>query len=444
MDDLTSAMIRGADALRRDHTFPSMRASELLMGAASARGLGDRNTPLNLAVASSRQMMNCNAFSSGGSAFVTYRTRYTAAHTLRRIRLRYSNVTFGIGSTGSDMRERDGIEAYAIKAAVEFNGATIPVTFGGDRNATIPVGEAVWSDWLTLPSPIPGGAVFYVRSGNQGFATGGSPAYTRWPTKIALQTGIGEGFATGDTVDALSVPGNGANGAGPDAIVSDAAVGVPGTLVLFGSSSTFGQGETAPDGGASDFATGYLARWAAERGAGFIRIARAGASIVHALDDAQGGFSRRARLLREINPRWIVQQMGGNDMTGGADLATCRARITALAGLLREAAPNAAIIQHSYTPVTTSTDTWATAANQTVAPSNDVRRQINNDLRTGGVLANVFDGVLDPFWTVEVEATGKWKTPQDGFASALTADGTHLTTLGHQTLQNALRGTVLP
>lgn len=40
MDDLTSAMIRGADALRRDHTFPSLRASELLMGAASARGLG--------------------------------------------------------------------------------------------------------------------------------------------------------------------------------------------------------------------------------------------------------------------------------------------------------------------------------------------------------------------------------------------------------------------
>lgn len=442
-DALTHALIAGAAALRRNYDRAADAAADTLMHAAATRGLADP-APAHTAIASSRQIMNCNAFSSGSQPFVTYRTLYTAAHKLSRIRLRWSNVCFGIGSTSPDQRERDGIEIYSVKAAIEYAGATVPVTFDGQRNVPIPVGEVVWSDWITLPAPIAAGTRFAVRSGNQGVATGGSPAFTRWPTRLGLQTGEGEGFSTSDVVDATGALVNGANSAGPDAIISDAPVGSPGTLVLLGSSSAFGQGDTAPDGGAYDMATGYLARWAAARGAGFIRIARAGANIGNALVEGEGGFSRRARLLREINPRWIVNQMGGNDMTAGTDLATCRSRLTGLAGLLRAAAPNAAIVQHTYTPVTTSTDSWATAANQTVAASNDVRRQINNDLRAG-VLAPVFDGILDPLWTVEDETTGKWKTVQDaGTTAALTGDGIHLTTYGHQVLAASLNGKVLP
>lgn len=122
-----------------------------------------------------------------------------------------------------------------------------------------------------------------------------------------------------------------------------------------------------------------------------------------------------------------------NDLTAGRTGAVVQAALQSAYALF----PTKQVSQSTIPPVTTSTDNWATVANQTISASNTARVFINDWIRTKPSplwayfeVANVVENGQD---------TGKWKatdsTPPT--PAAITSDGTHETPWAYQAIQQA-------
>jgi lysophospholipase L1-like esterase len=119
-----------------------------------------------------------------------------------------------------------------------------------------------------------------------------------------------------------------------------------------------------------------------------------------------------------------VVTLGINDITGGQNLAAMQARMQTVWAMLA-AHGVTDIFQTTITPVTTSTDAWATVVNQTATATNGVRVSVNDWLRSkpAGIT-----GILEVADLAETARnSGIWKA---GF----TADGTHPNVTGHAAL----------
>ncbi len=123
----------------------------------------------------------------------------------------------------------------------------------------------------------------------------------------------------------------------------------------------------------------------------------------------------------------IVLNMGINDVTGGASAATIQANTNTSLGYF----PGKHIAVNTLSPVTTSTDNWATVANQTVAANEAVRVAVNTQRKTNLPLATVV-------WDINQNGVENIPSPEDGKWAADAgllvvggADGTHPNTLGY-------------
>jgi hypothetical protein len=144
----------------------------------------------------------------------------------------------------------------------------------------------------------------------------------------------------------------------------------------------------------------------------------------------------------------VFCDLGSNDLANGATLAQLQA--AALVTWTQLGAQGAKVHQWTLLPKTTSTDSWATKANQTpVAPAfaaGGTRQLFNAWLRAGastvingntvtfGQSGHPLTGVVDISATVE-DATDSnyWKTP------GWTTDGAHPTATGYEALGQAFR-----
>ena len=123
-------------------------------------------------------------------------------------------------------------------------------------------------------------------------------------------------------------------------------------------------------------------------------------------------------------------EYGVNDIHAGDDAATVWTNLTTMAASLIRRGVTPFIC--TVTPRTTSTDSWATAANQTLYSSseNTVRLTLNNTIRTQWASAG-FAGMFDICSVVECNSSGTL-TPGGGFwLPNYTADGVHMITAGH-------------
>lgn len=126
-------------------------------------------------------------------------------------------------------------------------------------------------------------------------------------------------------------------------------------------------------------------------------------------------------------------QYGINDLTAGRNAATIEAALQAAYALF----PTKKISANTIPPVTTSSDSWATVANQTVSASNPDRILLNNYLR----------GLPAPLWACFEVADvvenardgGKWKGTDSvpAMLAAITGDGTHANPAGYWLIQNS-------
>jgi lysophospholipase L1-like esterase len=351
------------------------------------------------------------ALSSGASQAITYRTVHYSRKNSRITgpRLVYGN--FYMASSG----ETAGNAAITVKSAIEYNGVSYPIYYGGSRTKVLAVNESVVSDRCAVS--IPANTQFAIRT----YVSVGTLG-EKWPVGNNLTTGIGESYIASDVADGTTSMGtNSAAAFAPLAILGSSSDDAPSVLII-GSSSAWGQGDTS-GGGGDTYDYGYLSR-ALNNTYCYTKFTRASTTMNQFLTTA--GYTKQLDALLKINPTHIFQQLGSNDLTGGASYATMVSRITDMADIL--SSTGAKVIQKTYTPVTTSSDSWATQSGQTLASSNTIRLAINDWLKsmplsTISAVADCCKFVEDPL------APGYWKT--DGAAGTYTADGTHLTPFAH-------------
>lgn len=408
-----------APGFRRIGTAATAAVATAVTGSVALCGPAPRAVydPRALIVASNRQIMPMNGLSSGSSQFTSYRSAHWTLKDARvgALRLVFANSQLTI--TG----EIDGQDDYTVKASLEYNGTTVPVYFGGQRTGTVKIGTHIVSDPVGIS--IPADTQFWVRT----FA-GVDTLGKKWPVGPTANTAIGEGYiGTTDHTDNVAFTGFlSASLFQPAAILATATAAVP-SFVMIGSSSAYGQGDTG-NGVAPYYDYGYLSRFLSNR-YGYVKLTRASDALSFFLAD----HKRRLALLGTVRPTHIIQQLGSNDLTSAATFATMQSRLQSAWDIL--ASTGAKVIQATMTPVTSSTDAWATVAGQTPHSSNAVRVQINDWIRS---MPAPLSGVLEAADAVETARnSGYWKV--DGTANKWTVDGTHVSPHGHAQTAALLR-----
>ena len=355
--------------------------------------------------------MNANGESSGSNQAVTYRTRFVTKRAVTQLRLVFSNSR--LAATPSEI---DADQAVTYEATVETGVGTntVAVTFGGASSVTLAAGASIVSDPLTIT--FAGETAFFVRTRASVETLG-----MTWPVYRSGSTADGEGFSTTNFLTG-AVPGLSNSGmVGPSAILAPDTSPTRVIVGVIGSSSAAGQGDTAD----ASLNLGYLERAMFANNVPCTKLAVGSDTIAKFL----ANNVRRFQHLDDAQVSHVIFQLGSNDLTSGRTLAQIQADLKTAWNLLRLRGYR--ILQTTYTPVTTSSDSWATVANQTVVASNSVRIALNTWLATQ--VGVEFDKLLDCHTAVEAPGADAGK-----FQASMTADGTHLNATAHAAVATAL------
>lgn len=362
------------------------------------------------------------SLSSGSNQAATYRVRYTTKRAVTQIKLVYSNFRL----TSSNEAFDTAVVTYRATVETGVGTNTVAVTFGGGTSVTLNPGESATSDPITIS--FADETPFYVRTRvsvpvlGQKWATG-APMLVSGATQ--------EGFVATDFLTGAVPSLSGAGTIGPSAILGLVNEVAP-SIGIIGSSSAAGQGDTRlSDTGYWD--AGYLSKIITASGYGHSVLAASGDSLLEFLSNTTMGSPAYGRLkhLRDIDANTVIMQLGGNDITGAeVTAAQIIERLKASYRLLKGLGYN--VIATTITPTTTSSDSWATTANQTLHVRNQVRLDVNTWIRT--VPADVSAVIDAAIHVQDPTEPGKWRVN----GGAWTGDGTHLTLLGHEGVKSAI------
>lgn len=351
--------------------------------------------------------------SNGTDTLMHTRLRMIAKAGSTNVRVAFSN-SYNFGGTPTN-----NSNSITVRAALETSGGLFfPVWFeSGKRDVTIDAGGIAWGECgISLAA----GDTFYSRT-KVSVASAGQ----KWPIALgdSCVSGDGEG-AVGATVDtdlttSGTITANTNAGYAPWAILGHSQ---PAT------SSIIGVGDSIHAGKGDNSLTGYGRGWVvrALQSKVYMRAAPFSGTTIGQWTAAAGGAASRLLLTNAALTK-AVSTLGINDVTGGQTLATIQSRLLALWNQL--AVLGITVYQSTLTPVTTSTDSWATTANQTVTATNTVRTQVNDWIRS---LPSPLAGCLEVADIVETSRnSGIWK-------AGYTADGTHPTASTHATIASTL------
>lgn len=343
---------------------------------------------------------------------------------------------------GSNFNDVAAAAAIAVRAALEINGVVYPLNFGGKRDVTIDGGGIAISD--RLPVTVYKGNIIYSRIY--------TPSTSWWANKHSVvNTGASGGFtATTDLTGsgAGAVANVGAWQMGPMAIVgtvnSDGAA-----AIILGDSIGHGYADGSDTQG---FVGQYMTDLARAGGGYLVRGLSGKAGIVNGAVS-----SDRCRFFISPSSHWKrlhfaqhatagIVQYGRNDVSELADYLVIAGYNINFARWLKQR--GLVSIVTTITPRTTSTDSWATPANQTfdTAPMEAVRILYNTWLRSGApvnaaTLAPVAVGTagalvigqaghpIDKVWDATALAesalnSGKWKAADRVVTDAAITSGT--------------------
>lgn len=259
-----------------------------------------------------------------------------------------------------------------ITASLEISGGATryPLTFGGSTTGIVSPGAVLVSD--PIYAKITAGNQFWIWEHAEGpnvLFQGTNQTVSSW----------GEGndaafnVARADLTVTGTAPGpNTVAFMTPLAIVGDAAPGQP-YVMHFGDSISMGLGDTAS---ISSSGRGYLRR-AMANGIAFVNVGVSGMAYTN----ANPIFYQFAQGCTDV-----VDEMGINDIRNSATAATVESRIIASAVAL--GIYGSRVWHTTYLPITSSTDTWATATNQTPSAFEAVRVAVNDWIRGGAPVNN--------------------------------------------------------
>jgi hypothetical protein len=319
-------------------------------------------------------------FSSG-----TYRTLHVATTDITELELCYGNFTINSSAVVAD-----GPSTLTVRASVEIPSVSSTRVRGftatGSRSLTIDPGG---TGRLRFPVFIPKGTIWYewtyvsVTAGGQwpvgllgNYAANGNTTVPGFDTTLSGQTGTdGEG----DNLTGSGGPDITATGAGT---ISGNYTALYGAYAILGTSSStspvvVGSSGDSIIGGGGDFPGVSFMTRALNNQVNHVLLGRPGENANQWPTSTTRDF--RNALLRTVTHG--ISNYGRNDLTGGGTLATIQGNL--IKCWLVDTANGSLWGQTTIPPRTTSTDSWATLANQTATSDNAVRLTLNAWLRDG-------------------------------------------------------------
>lgn len=313
-------------------------------------------------------------------------------------------------------------DAYTIKRYIEYPANTFTqITWGGGATSvTIGSGAVVKSD--LVPISIPAGAEFWERTVNL------NATVTNYPIiqlpSLATNLGVDDGCDAADKGNTGTIAAGGSNFTGAAAIMGTINKANARGFVFVGDSICFGFGVDTGIGAKGG--SGFLARATDVHGYPYARLCASSWSA----QNLASNLTLPAAFYAQIFFTDVIQQLGSNDL---ANLSRTQAQLLADHQAIYGLFPGKRIYQTTITSRTTSTDSWATTANQTISTvgTMSLLNGINTAIRAG--VANV-SAVLD---VADAQMTARdsdiWATPPTP-----TLDGTHPNTTSHAAIAAAI------
>jgi hypothetical protein len=336
--------------------------------------------------------------------YLMARSAHVATENLTSIKLAFSNfANLNGGSADAGL----GASATVI-ASIEYpSGTFTQVKFSGTTTGTISDASLLFSDYL--PVSVPSGATFWVRifwnNPNGTFYNNYQNAF------------LGEAMALSTTSISNQTMGGTITNSGSYSHAPIAILGITRnpSVIIIGDSLGVGwpDGEDVED--TSNSATGYGGKVGViARSLGnvpFINLCEGGEAASDGLSNST------ARKLLWTKGSHVFTQYVVNDMR---DSETSATTIAALQAIWANIASFQKIYQTTCTPLTTSTDSWATLGNQTVLSSEAQRQVFNAAVRAG---ISGIKGYVDITSALESSLnSGKWLVSP---SPPYTPDGIH-------------------
>ena len=353
--------------------------------------------PLHIGEVATRARV-ANQFATSNTAFMS-RSAHIARDNVTSLSVSFPNWWVNTASAANTSEETPTGAPATITASIEYPaGVFTQLRFSGSAAGVVPSGADMMSDQATVS--IPNGAKFWVRELYQNSAgipvSGGAAAGVYGGDAITFGSA-----ATDQTMGGTVASMGAAYGftAFPDAIVAQT---TKRAACLVGTSRVQGirdaRSDATNDGG-------ELARAIGPRMPYLDLSAASGQALKFVYS-----YPLRAALMQYCSV--TVDEFGINDTNAGYTAAQIEAARSTIAASFTQGPTYGATI----VPFTTSTDNWATTANQTVYGKESVREQLNADIRAG-LTGEV--GVVDVDAAIDPTATHLWPAP------GYTADGIH-------------------
>jgi hypothetical protein len=307
-----------------------------------------------------------------------------------------------------------------VTASVEYpSGTYTQIKFSGSATGTIASGNTLISDYTTVS--IPQNAQFWVRIYWQ------NPSGVIYVSTLPT-SGLGTGYNGGTTGVVDYTMSNGTIGSTNTYFPPLAIIGMTtkSSIIIIGDSRAWGLGDTNAD------LLGNFGNLTRQLGNnfGYTNLAVSG----HTLQAWLSSHAQAASLF--IYATHIIDAYQYNDLfTLNITSATAISQATSVQTIVK--ALGKKIINVTVGPRTTSTDSWATTANQTLYNStqNTARIAFNTWIRNG---SNGEDGYIDiAAFEESYINSGKWAV--NGVANFFTSDGIHESTAGNYTLNYLTR-----
>jgi lysophospholipase L1-like esterase len=332
-------------------------------------------------------------------------TRHFARDSFSSIKLVVANWA-AVGLSGPTRVEEANCGAeMSVTASVSTDLSTwTRVKWSGLDTGTVAIGGTQESDETAFS--VGQGGVFYVRLWKS-CATGISYCGTG-----TGDSGNSDLFRIGtsvvDSTDGSAFTSSAANFSAPPVAIL-ARTRKP-TVLLIGDSISWGYGDTYTNNASGDI--GKLSR-SIGASLGYINCARSS-------DDAQRYLlsgTKRTALQQYVSH--VIGGHGRNDLDNARTAAQIKADILSIAALFSKP-----VYWDTISPMSTSTDAWATVVNQTTSASNTARATVNDWLRTTpGGLTGVFDSCI-ALENSPATNDGKW-------IASYTGDGQHPSPTGY-------------
>lgn len=328
----------------------------------------------------------------------TSRTKHYANENCDRLQLVYGNMNPS-GTAAPN--------TISVRASIEYSGVIYPVYFDGVRTVQIAANGIVTSDpqaYLYIPK----NSTYYVRTYVS--VTSGE----KWPRNFRYTEAADQVVVNQDYADVTTTVTGIGQMFGPMATFGQQRVGQPRTIAICGDSISQGFGVTAP--GVGPFLAAFDGTSLGSdfgKGVATLQLGLTGETA------AQFGAAatRMHRQLLLGASTHVIYQYGINDVRGGSvTFSSIQATTQAIWNMMQ--AMGLKIYACTLTPNTTSTDSWATTGNQTLANTtgNTVRVAYNDWLRT---IPSPLSGIIETADTCETSRnSGIWK-------AGYTGDGLH-------------------